>query len=478
MVGGIRPATAAQGTRHVGLWAAYGIHLFCAIVAVNLIIAFIAAAQFSEPLTVGRVLKEWGDLVEGILDEFDRNPKEALLIVLAIVGTAEVAFLLLAFIVMPWGSRDERWTTSFRSALVWTWLSSAMVLAGVFAVGSLSVMHSRAESAHWQSSAVVGPDYPIAPAAQPRGSAAWKAYEKEVEAYNQQWQEMWDQRLASRPGFVKAGPYLICSLVLTWLSWWLWGVFRGVGSDRSNEKHDRPPMCEACGYNLTATPMEGRCPECGGWVVQSLGSDVRPGCVWERRRDLGWVGAWGQTSMDAVLRPMLLGRQISTTRRVTDHRLFALMHLPIVFGLGYASLVASYILETRDNPFTSEPQVGFMVAPIFGFIVTMVALGLPLVAAGVTASLHWRERKRNLMAASLQIASYMSGFATFWAAISGALGVFVLSLDKAFREWGRALGVDPDILAFTDWAIPNGLALGFYLVQVYRGTAAARYANS
>ena len=56
--------------------------------------------------------------------------------------------------------------------------------------------------------------------------------------------------------------------------WFLWALFRAAGVPRKGLVAARPPTCEYCGYNLTGTPIEGRCPECGVPAVMSLGPDA------------------------------------------------------------------------------------------------------------------------------------------------------------------------------------------------------------
>ena len=41
------------------------------------------------------------------------------------------------------------------------------------------------------------------------------------------------------------------------------GLFRSVGTRPAVPIMERPPTCEFCGYNLTGTAIDGRCPECG-----------------------------------------------------------------------------------------------------------------------------------------------------------------------------------------------------------------------
>lgn len=66
-----------------------------------------------------------------------------------------------------------------------------------------------------------------------------------------------------------------------------------------------PPTCIVCGYDLRASPPEGRCPECGAAVERSLHGD------WLRYADQHWVRAvhrglsWTWRGVAAVLISMI-----------------------------------------------------------------------------------------------------------------------------------------------------------------------------
>lgn len=66
-----------------------------------------------------------------------------------------------------------------------------------------------------------------------------------------------------------------------------------------------PPTCIVCGYDLRASPPEGRCPECGAAVERSLHGD------WLRYADQHWVQAvhrglsWTWRGVAAVLISMI-----------------------------------------------------------------------------------------------------------------------------------------------------------------------------
>lgn len=63
--------------------------------------------------------------------------------------------------------------------------------------------------------------------------------------------------------------------------------------------HETTPLCESCGYDLSASPAHGSCPECGSLVAASL-TGSRIGSPWQQRRSLL---AWGLTNLGTLLRP-------------------------------------------------------------------------------------------------------------------------------------------------------------------------------
>ncbi len=80
------------------------------------------------------------------------------------------------------------------------------------------------------------------------------------------------------------------ALALGWLS----RAVRGV--EPGHLELQLPPRCEACGYDLTHQPTEGRCTECGLPFTASLTpGQKRPGSVWMRQHGVkAWLrSAWG-----------------------------------------------------------------------------------------------------------------------------------------------------------------------------------------
>ena len=73
------------------------------------------------------------------------------------------------------------------------------------------------------------------------------------------------------------------------------------GTRRAAPPIELPPRCEECGYDLRHQPDDGRCPECGLAVAESLTPNLRrTGCAWENRRN---PIAWLASSWEALIRP-------------------------------------------------------------------------------------------------------------------------------------------------------------------------------
>jgi hypothetical protein len=69
-----------------------------------------------------------------------------------------------------------------------------------------------------------------------------------------------------------------------------------------------PPRCEGCGYDLTHSPTDGRCPECGLAARHSLdGKLYRQGIAWERRSGLG---SWFESSWAVLVAPSAFYRML------------------------------------------------------------------------------------------------------------------------------------------------------------------------
>ncbi|HSW45273.1 MAG TPA: hypothetical protein VLM89_06855 [Phycisphaerae bacterium] len=478
------PATSARRMRHVTLGSAWLIHLAAGLLTFILFVAMAGLSQSDR--------NPFGLFAE-ILKEFTGpRPQEALLVTGAIVLSIEIAYLILAGLVMPWGAVDEPLWSSWKNGLRFSWLHTTHALPVVLLVGDLSVWHSWAEREYYQATPPPGwtttaPSFPTRPSGPAATSQAWRDYQAEVQEHIKKQQEAavqsqraWQARTHNKPLFLKFGPALICLIGIGCAFWIVGAVLRAAGVRRPAPAINRPPTCEFCGYNLIGTAAESRCPECGRAVVESLGADVRPGTAWDRRHSIGPLKAWWRCGFDAVFRPQRLGRQLKVSAQVHDHRLFMAAHLPVIFVLGgLGAMFCALILWKSDNVIAHFTEFLLLLPALIGGMAAMTILAVVGLAAGLVGLVYSLRNGRNLMPATIQMGCYLGGYLTVWTAFGAALAVAAFWAEQAnlIEAWARRQRADESFLLFLMWLLPNVLFLGGFFVLVRRGTAGAQHAN-
>jgi len=465
------PATIATRTQHVSLVQAYLVHLTVALFTLIIILFLVAAANVPGPISAGSLMEQAGDAWGELVEQFSRYPI-AWLVTAIITLAVELGLVVLAFVVMSWGACDEPIRSSFRHSLRRVWLQTPHVALAILAVGLWAVTLDRAES-RWARSvtALIGVRPPPPANA---GSQAYEEWAAATEAYNEKRAALYQ----TRPWYLKWMPGLIVIGGIVGGAWLLWGLLRSVGARRIVAPIARPPMCDECGYNLTATPPNSRCPECGLPVIESLGPDVRRGAVWQRRREVGPWAAWRQCAAAAVLAPEAFGRRLRLLHAGTRHRFFLVMHLPVVFVIGGLGMVGCYMADMKGQAFQNPQDFQvFAAAPMLGFLSALVALLLPLGVASLVALRHGVQDRRNLMPGSVQVAAYSIGYVVLWVALSWSNVAVCFLLEDVLVDLSRIVNIHPDVLTAFAWLLPNFLLLIIYLHIVAVGTRATRYAN-
>lgn len=176
-----------------------------------------------------------------------------------------------------------------------------------------------------------------------------------------------------------------------------------------------PPICEGCGYDLTAPSSEGRCPECGLAVARSIGETARSGVEWQRSAFS--FGLWLRTTLQIVWSPSVFYRELRVRDAGEESWRFALATFMRIALLGMC--FALVFFATMFGPFLPLNAVGFMSAFALVSFPMMVWFGLRLGGAAVSASFFLMAPARDERWASSVIyceSAYLWMFAFWWAA--------------------------------------------------------------
>ena len=483
------PATTARRTAGLGLGWAYLVHLIAAVAAVLLVCVLVAWGESTPPVRLVEIVDRLGRLSSQLVRQYERFPGSMIAATASTILGVELGFLLLTALITAWGARDESLRASFVWALRQTWLHTADVLPAILLVGCLSIAYQRAYLAWSRSYSLDRVAHMVQPPSPPGPRATTQTlrdYERQMEEFNRNPQEYfqtfndrWERAQRQRPAFVNYGGAVIGAACIGSAAWLLWALFRAVGISRATPPIARPPMCETCGYDLTAAAMDGRCPECGEPVAHSLAPEVRPGAIDEACRKRSRLGALGACAMDAIFYPRQFGRRIRLLSPTTEYRVLLAIELPILFVMGGAGMVLCIIAMNRGQLQPDDIETLSIVAPIVGGLTVLFCLFVAVGSASAVGAVHWIREKRNLMSGTIQVAAYASPYFLAWVAFAALTGALGLALDETYRELrrNRALGVDPEALAVIVWLGLNVIWLAGYLWIVACGTAAARYAN-
>jgi hypothetical protein len=468
------PAATSRRTAHVSLISAFGVHVVAVLLSMLTLLVMAAWVDIAHRgPSIAQIGQRFGRGAGEILDQILKHPREAILLTLFIVLFVETAYFLLGLLVTPWGARNEPLKSSIAHGVRWTWLHT-IHLAPAIVLSFAAYFAVELIERDWQErdNRRISPRVPRPAGPIQEDSEEWRKFREDMERVQAQRQIQY----ATRPWYVRyqdeiAG-YLCCAV---W-SWWFWGLLRGVGAIRGSTHVDQPPLCEACGYNLTGASMEDRCPECGDPVINSLGPDSRPGPMWERRCEVGALKAWWRCSIDSVFRSRWFGRQVRVSTTNTSHRSFLLITFAAIFLIGAAGIVAVAAAEDLRGNRKIEIEWAISAAPFAGFGTVGAALFLTLLS-GWNGINYYRRDKRNLLSGGTQTACYGSGILAIGAMISWGNTALMISLEKLIARIAGSINVDEGLVYFFWWTGPFLFWLVLYAFSLHRATATTRYAN-
>lgn len=489
----LMPARSSLRTAHVPLRRAWGVHLGA---AVALVLLFFLLAAWEGVYRGDRFWDRFFEVIGQALSGLMRYPLEAGAASLATIAGVELSYLLLAVLVMAWGAKDEPVRASYRHALRVVWLHSTHVLPLVLLFGLVMIPLANAQREWWaaqRNAELALPTLPSPPDRPGLSAQEHQDYAKAMLEYSQQStrviaehqelsRRLWDEHWNSRPWYIKHDDEIAGGLGLLNGIWLLWALYRGVGARHPTPPIERPPLCEACGYNLTGMTMESRCPECGEAVADSLGPHVRPGPPWESARGRGaavWLSAWWRCTVDPVIRPHRFGRQVQVGSSTIRHRSFLLVNMIPMALAGAFALIGCYIADFHRSPLLSDPELAYLGAPASAIGSAATGLTLLVIAAALVGCPVGQGQGRNLMPASMQIAAYLSGYLAICFVASAALAIAMVAVadQRLLMPLQRSIQIDDELLAFLGWMIPTAAMLLYGLVLLWKGTAAARFAN-
>jgi len=424
---------------------------------------------------------------------WSRYPERAAVVAVFSAGFIELCFLAAAYILAPWGAGDERLRSSYAHALRHTWLLSTQAVPLILLIGLMIVPISAAvrsfEDRHPYPD-LTFPTPPTHPAGAAPDSQAMKDYQAaqakyliQSRSYGTRWRQAMRDYKRTQPFLVRNGPELIGWTCIVAGAWVLWSLLRAIGAPRELSPTIRPPTCEFCGYNLTGAAVDRECPECGRPAIDSLGPDARPGTPIDRAAKGNRLSAWWKCGIEAIRRPRRFGQLIQVNQPSRQYR-WCLAALLLAGVLAAApTFVASLWIQFRN---VDEDLYSFlgkefltigMPAASISSAVCMVGVVL-LVAAIVGWIMSWRTG-RNLLPAAMQMQAHLCLFMIFWIPVGCAwtLLTFFLEAGQVFDTLGQTLFIDWDLLEFLFWLVPVAAWLLLDGVLLWKGVAAARYAN-
>lgn len=482
----IYPATTARRTAHAPLWQAWLIH-FCSAIVIFFSIMMLVAYSETQSINVKNIFDRFVYLFIELFHEFQRNPVDIIAVIFFITLGIQIVFIVIPFFLMAWGAKDEPLKASYRNALRQLWIRTAHIVVGLMMVGTIGVSLGIAKNI-WLDEHPTYNRYIFAPSAptirpsDPEYSKVHAEYLAAAIKYKKtlkQNQQTRDQLNKIRPYYIEyVEPIVILSSFITAL-WVLLALLRSLGATRSVLKIDRPPLCEACGYNLTSIPLDSRCPECGEYVIDSLGPEARAGTLWEKQYQSKMWKAWSQSFLSPIRSSQPFGRQIQVTPFSTAHRTYFAMHLPMIFFIGVVSVFFFAIGQLGISIFYNSPSIAFMMMCIFGIGCVIGTIIVTLFAGWLIGWAQSLRHKRNLMPISMQAACYLTGYLMMWAIFSALnlLFIFILQEMHVIREINYMTGMYRETIKILMFFVPNTICGVYYLLLVARVTSGAWYAN-
>jgi len=331
----------------------------------------------------------------------------------------EGAFLLISVVLLPWAGHSEPLSRTWRHTLRVTWLTPGCAIPLVGIAWSILTVRSNRQ--------------------------------------------------------VDEGTMFILLEIL--VGWILFVILRASGIERPVAHSDRPPLCEDCGYNLSHTPVDSRCPECGTPVVQSLCPGRRRPPAWEQASLTNAPIRFLLCALEAVFRPKRFFRELPTRSGRRTAQRFLMVNIALTGVIAFFSCIWLWFWM---EPGPRNPQTDYLI-PFAALGLGSVGFSLTWIlstaaAVGLYCRWAWKE---NVMPGVAKVFCYTSGMAPLVAAVCGFLlgPTFELMRIADTSRW-RIGTIDAVIVIILGWFTVFGLGLLTHVVISFVGVRQIRYANS
>lgn len=219
-------------------------------------------------------------------------------------------------------------------------------------------------------------------------------------------------------------------------------------------------LCEHCGYTLNGLPHDGRCPECGEPVADSLGIG-RTEPAWEQTQSRRFA-AWVQTSIAIIFHPTHFYRTLTTRGELRPAARFANWHWmlsSILFG------ITAYVHSGWDWRM-SYPNISLVMTrwTLAGLALIGTLFVLPWVTLLAAKLTNWEATYRGLRLPMRVVRRGMYYHAAHYLPVALMALITVVGY-RALVDWG-VLSVET--LVKYIWVLAGEVIVGaIYLFQTY-----------
>lgn len=360
-----------RGWRTMGVGLAYLVHLF------GLAVAFIG-------ISIVDAIFSGYPFIQDMFEELGRmEPEEALIVFASFFVSAitlEAGFIVLAWLLMPWGASHEPWRRSMNRGLIrllqLTPFFAASLVVLVLAVYFIEENRTYSYYRSYGSSA---------------SNTGWFSYD-------------FAQFLTALCWLI----YIPSQLIVM-----LWAASVHHTAPNWAASSPWPAQCEGCGYPLVMLQRGGSCPECGLAVEDSFDT---PRNQPDRRNVFARMFA-------ATFRPYAFGKTIPIHRYDPGHRNAAWVGLGLLAATVPLGLM---IIATAGALFMSEFNLDWedlfsdyddfaMVFTVLMCTTLVIGILLGLLSTTFLGSFTRMVLGRYALYPAAQALGYQSGFLAFWA---------------------------------------------------------------